>query len=71
MKKLSLDVDRISVSSFVTDEQDDDVGTVYANDAKTALISCVHVCGTVVVARDDCTSGCACCRFRPAPRPQR
>jgi hypothetical protein len=70
MKKLSLNLDEIDVTSFVADEFEDVRGTVDAN-AATKQFSCVHVCGTVVAGQgdDDCTSGCVCCRFRPAPKP--
>ena len=73
MKKLTLNVDAISVTSFETDEYDDVRGTVEANDDATKpYVSCVHVCGTVKFGGgdDECTSGCVCCRFRPAPKPQ-
>jgi hypothetical protein len=67
MKKLSLKIDDIAVTSFETDEYEDVRGTVAANGA----ITVVHCAGTVKFAGDDdeCTSGCVCCRFRPAPKP--
>ncbi|HEX6746625.1 MAG TPA: hypothetical protein VF092_04965 [Longimicrobium sp.] len=74
MKKLSLNVEQIDVASFETDEYEDVRGTVEANDDATKpYVSCVHICGTVKFGPggdDDCTSGCVCCRFRPAPKPQ-
>jgi len=73
MKKLSLNVEQIDVTSFETDEFEDVRGTVEANDDATKpYVSCVHICGTVKFAGgdDECTSGCVCCRFRPAPKPQ-
>lgn len=73
MKKLSLNVEEIDVSSFVADEYDDVRGTVEG--AGVSLASAPRCCaGTVMAAPvggdDDCTSGCVCCRFRPAPKPQ-
>jgi len=70
VKKLSLNLDEIDVTSFVADEVEEVRGTVDAN-AGTQLISCVKVCGTVMAGNEDdgCTSGCVCCRFRPAPKP--
>ena len=72
MKKLTLNVDAFSVSSFETDEYEDVRGTIDAN-AAAPTATCVRVCGTVRFGPggdDDCTSGCVCCRFRPAPKPQ-
>ncbi|HSU15682.1 hypothetical protein [Longimicrobium sp.] len=68
MKKLSLKVDDITVSSFTTDEYDDVRGTVEGN----AITVPPRCSGTVKFdgGDDDCTSGCVCCRFRPAPKPQ-
>jgi len=70
MRKMSLDVDQIDVTSFETDRYDDVRGTVNgADDAITQL----HCGGTVMIGQvrpDDCTSGCVCCRFRPARHPQ-
>lgn len=70
MKKLSLDVNAIEVSSFVADAYEDVRGTVDANELPVTL----RCGGTVMLAGaggdDDCTSGCVCCRFRPAPKPQ-
>lgn len=72
MKKLSLDVDQITVHSFVTDEYDDVRGTVHG--AGVSLASAPRCCaGTVRFGPggdDDCTSGCVCCRHRPAPKPK-
>jgi hypothetical protein len=67
MKKLSLKVDEIAVSSFTTDQYEDVRGTVEANGQT------LHCQGTVKFGPggdDDCTSGCVCCRFRPAPAPK-
>jgi|GEM_PF-2819708 len=69
-KKLSLDVDDISVSSFETDEYENVRGTVAGNED---VVTRLHCGGTVMigqVAVDDCTSGCVCCRFRPARLPK-
>ena len=69
MKKLSLNLDAIDVSSFVADEYEDVHGTVDANEARITQLRCG---GTVMFGPggdDDCTSGCVCCRFRPAPKP--
>ncbi|MBV9108140.1 MAG: hypothetical protein JO306_01885 [Gemmatimonadetes bacterium] len=70
MKKLSLKVDEIDVSSFVADELEGVIGTVDANDAGLTV---PPRCGGTVMAGNDgddqCTSGCVCCRFRPAPKP--
>jgi hypothetical protein len=70
MKKLSLNLDSIDVTSFVADEYEDVRGTVDANEMPITL----KCGGTVMFAGqggdDDCTSGCVCCRFRPAPKPQ-
>ena len=69
MKKLSLNVDEIAVSSFETDRYEDVRGTVAANGAIT-LNHCAGTVKFVPDAGDDaCTSGCVCCRFRPAPKP--
>jgi len=69
MEKLSLKVDDIAVSSFTTDEHDEVQGTV---DAYGITIP-PRCAGTVKFdgGDDDCTSGCVCCRFRPAPKPKR
>jgi hypothetical protein len=66
MKKLSLDVNEIAVSSFVADEYEDVRGTVLGNDLTPRCQGTVMFAG----GDDDCTSGCVCCRFRPAPKPQ-
>ena len=70
-KKLSLNVDQIDVTSFETDQYEDVRGSVEANeDAITQPPRCG---GTVMIGQvqpDDCTSGCVCCRFRPARLPQ-
>ena len=69
MKKLSLNVDEIAVSSFETDRYEDVRGTVDAN----GITIPPRCAGTVKfvpdAGDDDCTSGCVCCRFRPAPKP--
>jgi hypothetical protein len=71
MKKLSLNVEQIDVTSFETDRYEDVRGSVEANeDAITIPPRCG---GTVMIGQvvaDDCTSGCVCCRFRPARHPQ-
>ncbi|HEX8905161.1 MAG TPA: hypothetical protein VF771_09990 [Longimicrobiaceae bacterium] len=72
MRKLNLNVEEIDVDSFVADEYEDVRGTVLGND-DDARPTELHCGGTVVAADlgdDDCTSGCVCCRFRPAPKPQ-
>jgi len=72
MKKLSLNVEQIDVTSFDTDEYEDVRGTVQGNDEEFKPTDW-HCGGTVKFGPggdDDCTSGCVCCRFRPAPKPQ-
>lgn len=69
-KKLNLNVDQIDVTSFETDRYEDVRGTVGANEDAITQIRCG---GTVMIGQvqpDDCTSGCVCCRFRPARLPQ-
>ena len=69
MEKLSLKVDDIAVSSFETDEYEEVRGTV---DAYAVITLPPRCAGTVKFdggGDDDCTSGCVCCRFRPAPKP--
>ena len=70
-KKLNLDLAGIEVSSFETDEYENVRGTVAGNE--DGRITQWHCGGTVMigqVAVDDCTSGCVCCRFRPARLPK-
>ena len=70
-KKLSLNVDQIDVASFETDRYEDVRGSVEANE--DAITRVPHCGGTVMIGQvqpDDCTSGCVCCRFRPARLPQ-
>ncbi|HET7462206.1 MAG TPA: hypothetical protein VFJ82_13200 [Longimicrobium sp.] len=70
-KKLSLNVDQIDVTSFETDRYEDVRGTVAAND--DAITIAPRCGGTVMIGQvvpDDCTSGCVCCRHRPARLPQ-
>ena len=69
MKKLSLKVDEIAVSSFTTDEVEDVRGTVEGN-AITIPPRCAGTVKFGDLGDDDCTSGCVCCRFRPAPSPK-
>lgn len=72
MKKLTLNLDRIDVTSFETDRYEDVRGTVDAKDGGVTKPP-LHCGGTVLygpVLPDDCTSGCVCCRFRPARLPQ-
>ena len=71
MKKLSLDLDAIDVVSFVADEYEDLRGTVQGREVLTQNYTCLICAGTMAAGKDaDCTSGCVCCRFRPAPKPQ-
>jgi hypothetical protein len=70
MKKMTLNVDQIDVTSFETDRYDAVRGTVNGNDD---VVTRLHCGGTVMIGQvvaDDCTSGCVCCRFRPARHPQ-
>jgi len=69
--KLTLDVLQIDVTSFETDRYEDVRGTVGANE--DGITKTIHCGGTVMIGQvqpDDCTSGCVCCRFRPARLPQ-
>jgi hypothetical protein len=72
-RKLSLNVDHNDVTSFETDRYDDVRGTVAGNDDELTLTKPPRCGGTVMIGQvqpDDCTSGCVCCRHRPARNPQ-